>query len=299
LLDEKFAQLKIEFNAEYGALWVQFNQPGVPCFNLPLLKEAQSHQAAIKRSGGVVSINGVLHEIRYSVSSSLKPDVYSLGGHLSLFRDLIRTRNREALRHYGQECINTMFPRFSHYELPITTIGLVQGRALGGGFETALNNDFIIAEKGSQFGFPEILFNLFPGMGAYNILSRKIGAQAAENLLLSGKTYSPEELQVIGLVDVVAEKGEGIQAVYDFIRKNQRRANGLNGIQRTRYASNPITYRSLMQIIDVWVDTALRLEEKDLKVMDRFVRQQERVFTELVTDVVPFKKEQPRECETV
>ena len=59
----------------------------------------------------------------------------------------------------------------SSFNLPFTTISLVQGDALGGGFEAALCGDIIIAEKQARFGFPEVLFNLFPGMGAYNSCS--------------------------------------------------------------------------------------------------------------------------------
>ena len=51
----------------------------------------------------------------------------------------------------------------------------MQGECLGGGFEAALSSDVIVAEKSARFGFPEILFNLFPGMGAYSFLERKIG----------------------------------------------------------------------------------------------------------------------------
>ena len=44
----------------------------------------------------------------------------------------------------------------------MTTISLVQGDALGGGFESALSSDIIVAEESAQLGLPEILFNLFP-----------------------------------------------------------------------------------------------------------------------------------------
>jgi len=49
--------------------------------------------------------------------------------------------------------------------LPLTTISLAQGDALGGGFEAALSCSVIIAERRARFGFPEVMFNLFPGMG--------------------------------------------------------------------------------------------------------------------------------------
>jgi DSF synthase len=56
--------------------------------------------------------------------------------------------------------------------LPILTVGLVQGAALGGGFEALLSFDYVVAERDATFGLPEILFGLFPGMGAHSLLSR-------------------------------------------------------------------------------------------------------------------------------
>lgn len=278
LLDSKYSQISVEFNTKYGVLWSQLNQDEVPCFTMKLLKEAQHHQDAIENSGGQIWINEEMHQIRYSVNSSLKPGVFSLGGQLSLFKDLIRAKNREGLMHYGTECINMMFPRLNHYYLPITTIALVQGSALGGGFEGALANDVIIAEKGSQLGFPEILFNLFPGMGAYNLLSRKVGTAIAEKLILSGRIYTAEELYEMGVVDVVADPGFGVQAVYKYIAKHERHGNGFRAVRQVSQTCNPVTYDELMQVIQIWVDTALRLEERDLKIMDRFVKQQEKTF---------------------
>ena len=278
LLDTQYSQIATEFNTEHGVLWTQLNQDEVPCVTLQFLKELQHHHEAIENSGGQLWLDGNMHTIRYSVSSSLKPGVFSLGGQLSLFSELIRTKNRDALIHYGIECINMLFPRMNRFYLPLTTIALVQGDALGGGFEGILVSDVIIAERGSQMGFPEILFNLFPGMGAYNLLARKVGTALAEKMILGGKIYSAEELHEMGIVDVLAESGAGIQAVYDFVKKQERRANGFRAIQQVRQRYNPVTYEELMDVIQIWVDAALRLNEKDLKVMDRFVRSQERAF---------------------
>ena len=62
-------------------------------------------------------------------------------------------------------------------------------------------------------GLPEILFNLFPGMGAYSLLARRIGLRAAEELILSGKVLPAAKLHEMGIVDVLAKDGEGEAAV--------------------------------------------------------------------------------------
>lgn len=280
VLGVKYSQLVTRFDQEYGAVWMLFNQPEVPCFNLQLLEEIFHQHDLLERSGGYLSIKGIDEKIRYSILGSMTPKVFNLGGQLDLFRELIRGRDREALRHYAIKCIDVIAQRVNHFKVDLTTITLIQGDALGGGLEAALTSDIIIAEKGSLMGFPEILFNLFPGMGAYSLVARKIGTTLAEKIILSGKMYSAEELHEMGLVDVVAEPGEGVSTVLDFMRRQDRRSNGFQAVQKARQRFNPVTYQELLDITMIWVESALKLTEKDLKVMDRLVRSQEKLFLE-------------------
>jgi DSF synthase len=158
----------------------------------------------------------------------------------------------------------------------MVTISLVQGDALGGGFECAMSSDVIVAEQNAQLGLPEILFNLFPGMGAYSLLSRRIGMRAAEELILSGRVLSAAKLHEMGIVDVLAPEGQGQSAVREWIAKNWKRRNGTQAVMRARQLVHPITRQELDAVTDVWVDAALRLEDKDLKMMGRIVRSQMR-----------------------
>ena len=276
-LEIEYSQVATRFDADYGISWVLMNPVEVPCFNLELLHELQCYNRSIEYCGGQIWAGGELHSIRYMVYASLTPGVFNLGGQLDLFRDLIRKGDRQGLAHYAKMCIDAMAARVRHYDLPVVTISLVQGDALGGGFEAALTSDIIIAERGCQMGFPEILFNLFPGMGAFSFLARKIGATQAEKVILSGKLYSAEELHELGVVDVLVGKGEGEEAVYSYVEKQSRRSNGYIALQKARHRFDPVTYQELIDVTGIWVDAALQLGEKDLKVMDRFVRSQQKL----------------------
>jgi len=280
VLTTKYTQLITRFDADSGALWMLFNQGGVPCFNHQLLGEIHHQHSLIEQSGGYVESGGKTEKIRYSILGSLTPGVFNLGGQLDLFRSLIRRGDSDSLRLYAKKCIDVIAQRVCHFNADIPTITLIQGDALGGGFEAALTSDVIIAERSSLMGFPEILFNLFPGMGAYSLVARKIGIHLAEKIILSGKMYKAEELFEMGLVNVLAEDGKGEQAVQDYLRKQERRSNGFQAIQRVRQLYNPVTYQELSDVTDIWVESALKLTEKDLKVMDRLVRSQERNFTQ-------------------
>jgi DSF synthase len=151
-----------------------------------------------------------------------------------------------------------------------------QGDALGGGFECALASDLIVAEEGAQLGFPEILFNLFPGMGAYSLLARRIGMRAAEELILSGRILPAAKLHEMGVIDILVPDGQGQAAVRDWIAKNAKRRNGIQAAFRARKHVHPITREELDAITDVWVDAAFRLQDRDLKMMGRIVRAQMR-----------------------
>jgi enoyl-CoA hydratase/carnithine racemase len=65
---------------------------------------------------------------------------------------------------------------------------------------TNTGHDVIIAERGAKFGFPENIFGLFPGMGAYSLVARRVGAAFAEEMMLGGRIYTAEEMKDVGLV---------------------------------------------------------------------------------------------------
>jgi DSF synthase len=166
---------------------------------------------------------------------------------------------------------------FNHLDCELTTIALVKGDALGGGFEAALASNVIIAEKGVRMGLPEVLFNLFPGMGAYSLLSRKVGTALAEKIILSGKLYTSDELYEMGIVDILAEKGEGELEVYKYTKAASRYSNSYNAIRKVRDILNVVSYDELIDVAKIWVDTAFKLTEKDLKMMGRLVERQNNI----------------------
>jgi len=229
-----------------------------------------------------------MREVNYYVTSSRTPRVFNLGGDLALFVLLIKSRDRDALAHYAKLCIDIIYPRSQSFFSPtLTKIALVQGDALGGGFECALASDLIVAEESAQLGFPEILFNLFPGMGAYSLLSRRIGMRAAEDLILSGRILTAAKLHEMGVVDVLCKDGEGASAVREWISRNAKRRNGLQAAFCGRRRVNPVTREELDAITNVWVDAAFRLGDRDLKMMSRIVRAQMRRMEQGdITDVV-------------
>jgi DSF synthase len=162
-------------------------------------------------------------------------------------------------------------------ELPIVTIALVQGDALGGGFEAMLSFNVVVAERGARFGLPEIAFGLFPGMGAHCLLARKVGLAKAEQMMLSNRLYGAEEMHEMGLVHVLAEPGCGEDAVKAYIARNGRKQSGHRGIYQASGLVDPISLSELEAVVEVWADSALCLTVADLKLMKRLVEAQTRL----------------------
>ncbi len=272
-----YKQIEVRFDPEHATAWTYLKPWGAPCFNLGMLEELRAHDSAIESCGGRVLYEGDLHQIHYYVGGSRIEGIFSLGGNLANLVLLIKSGDRDTLMHYAKLCVDNMYQRICSYGSPMTTISLVQGEALGGGFETALSSNVIVAERRSRMGLPEILFNLFPGNGAYSLLARRVGMKRAEEMILSGRVYTAEEMHAAGVVDVLAEDGTGEAAVQDYIRRNERRRNGMQAVFSCRQHFHPVSYEELLNIANLWVNAALRLEEKDLKLMSRLARSQSKL----------------------
>ena len=111
-------------------------------------------------------------------------------------------------------------------------------------------------------------------MGAYSFLARKIGRRAAEELICGGNLYTGRQLYDMGVVDVLAPDGAGEAAVNSSIKKHAKAGNGRRAIEMVRREIEPVTREELMRVVEIWADAALRLTDRDLKMMDRIVRAQ-------------------------
>jgi DSF synthase len=265
--------LKTHFDPKYKTSWCLMKSAPRPCFTNNLLSEFHEYIRTIKQD--MRDSQGEKYD--YIVLGSDVEGIFNLGGDLNLFRNYIESNNRDGLFNYAIRCIDILHENISHLDCDLTTIALVQGDALGGGFEAALASNVVIAEKGVKMGLPEVLFNLFPGMGAYSLLSRRIGTAKAEQIILSGKLYGSEELYDMGVIDILAEKGEGEMEVYRYIKSANRYSNSYNAIRKVRDVCNNISYDELIDIAKIWTDAAFRLDDRDLKMMSRLIKRQDRI----------------------
>ncbi len=267
LMTRPYKYIRLEWSEELSALRLRTCVKPIQCYSLAAMGELQRVFSDISENPGLV---------KHYVMTSDVPGVFNFGGDLSLFVLLIRARDVESLRMYGRRCIDLVWWMENASKLGVHTTVLVQGDTLGGGLESVMPFHKVIFERSAQAGFPEVLFNLFPGMGAWDFTIRKAGFSVANEMILSGRLYTADQLFRRHLVDLVVDDGDGEAAVEAVVRSVNPRLRGTLAALEARRHAAPITYESLMTIVDQWTETALQLTDRDLRLMERLARAQVR-----------------------
>jgi enoyl-CoA hydratase/carnithine racemase len=91
--------------------------------------------------------------------------------------------------------------------LPMPTIAVLEGYALGGGLEIALSCDLIIAGAAAVVGLPEVSVGVIPGGGGTQLLTRRIGWSRAAGMIFTARRISAAEAARLGIVDEVLQAG--------------------------------------------------------------------------------------------
>ena len=278
LLQRRLRHLQVAYDQNSRAVWVEFKYHHRPCFSRGLLDDLSTVQRVVKQIVRTGYRQGQSNRLLFQIVASTDQRVFNLGGDLAYFIRLIGAGNREGLRQYAKTCIDLQYTSVTHYDVPFTTLALVEGTALGGGFEAALSTNILIAETRARFGFPEVSFGLFPGMGALSLLIRRINPAMARRLIMDHRVYTASELYELGVVDILVQDGQGRKAAADYMQRNINKVHGLHGFQAAVDRILPVTYDELNDIVELWVDNALQLSEKNRRLMAYFARAQTKRF---------------------
>ena len=263
----RFTQLAGYYEEERRTVWMMLRAQPRPCFNHALIEEIMNLSWLVRQSG---------FDVDFWVTGSLVPDMYNTGGDLRFFVDCIENGRREALRAYARACVDCVHAASRGFDTGAITLSMVEGSALGGGFEAALAHHFLLAQRDTRLGFPEIAFNLFPGMGGYSLVARRSGMKLAEELIYKGESHTAEWYEQQGLVDVLFEPGQGYVATRTFIDTLQPKMNGVRAMLRARQRVMQLPRSELMDITEDWVEAAFCLQPKDVAYMQRLVQLQDR-----------------------
>ncbi len=110
------------------------------------------------------------------------------------------------------ECVDRLRQTFEEIaRLPMPTISVIEGVALGGGFELALATDMRIACTNATFGLVETRLAIIPGAGGTQRLPRLIGAARSKELIFTARKFNAEKALELGIVQHTAEPGMAMQ----------------------------------------------------------------------------------------
>jgi 3-hydroxyacyl-CoA dehydrogenase/enoyl-CoA hydratase/3-hydroxybutyryl-CoA epimerase len=167
--------------------------------------------------------------VKAMVFRSGKPDSFIAGADIEEFVRLRTPDDATRLSRDGQ----LLMQKVADSTKPIVTA--IHGACMGGGLELALATDYRVASDHprTQLGLPEVQLGLIPGAGGSNRLPRLIGARAAFEMILSGKSERPAKALRIGLIDELVPESilldTAIAAAERLARgeKRPRRSRGL------------------------------------------------------------------------
>ncbi len=174
-----------------GVAVVTFDTPNEPVNTLApdVASEFEKH---LTKAAGDANVKAL-------VFTSGKKDNFIAGARLDWLQTIKSQAEATAASRQGQ----AGFQRLDAFEKPV--IAAIHGAALGGGLEWALACDYRIGTDSpkTQVGLPETQLGLIPGAGGTQRLPRLIGAQAALDLILTGKSLKAKKALKLGVLDEV------------------------------------------------------------------------------------------------
>lgn len=161
------------------------------------------HRAMWEQLGAVIGSLADRSDLRGLIIQSAKPGIFVAGADLREIAGLPLDdpEPTRALVRRGRNVLAAL------EALPFPTIAVIDGAALGGGFELALACDFRVAGTNSKLkiGLPEVKLGLIPGWGGTQRPARIAGALAGARLVCSGEPLNAPAAKEAGLVDEIAE----------------------------------------------------------------------------------------------
>jgi len=231
----------LKFEKADGVAWITLNRPKFNMMNIAMMNELNGRLEDLLTDNDLkcVAINADGKHFCTGVEvADHKPDKVE---------DMMATFNR-------------IFELTEQLNVPI--IAVVQGYCLGGGMELAIACDVIVAGQSAQFGQPEIKVGFFPPYAAMR-LPQLVGPARAVEICTTGKFYSAEEAQTMGLVGHVAEDDQLGGAAANIIKDIQ--ANSPLIIRLNKRAVKQhlgLSFRPALDgVSDLFLNTLMKTED--------------------------------------
>jgi cyclohexa-1,5-dienecarbonyl-CoA hydratase len=222
----------ITLDITQNVAWITLNRPPLNILTLNIIREIDS---ALIEVAGQTNLKAVV--------LAANGKAFCAGVDVA---DHTPDRVESMIREFGQ-----LFTRLR--ALPMPTIALVQGAALGGGCELAIACDLVLAAESAKFGQPEIKLGVFPPIAAA-LFPQLIGHQQTARLLFSGETINASEAVRLGLATYLTTD-QDLQATLDHLLAQYRNmsAAALRITKRAILYGNDLGVNALLEIEDLYL----------------------------------------------
>ena len=144
--------------------------------------------------------------------------LHGAGDHFCAGLDLAELGNRSAAEGVlHSRSWHEAFARIQFGTVPVVTV--LHGAVVGGGLELACATHVRVAEPSAFYALPEAQRGIFVGGGGAVRLPRIIGAHRMADMMLTGRTYSAEEGQALGISTYLEPAGQGLAKAIELARK--------------------------------------------------------------------------------
>lgn len=166
-------------------------------------------------------------------------DAFIVGADITEFLGLFAKPEQELDK--WLQFANSIFNKLE--DLPVPTLSMIKGFALGGGCECVLATDFRIGDKSTSIGLPETQLGIMPGFGGSVRMPRLVGADTAMELITTGKPKRADDALSIGLLDAVVETEKLLESAIYTIKQaiNEK----LDWKERRKQKTSPLTLSKL------------------------------------------------------
>jgi DSF synthase len=273
------SEVSLRYDPKTEAVWVYGKPKDCPCLTVSLLQQLHEVQTELIDYFRQENMKPKT-PVKFLIYASQTPEIYSFGGNIEAIIDVIEKHDRDAIEYCAQIAIKSMYLNAMNLHLPLQTITLIEGAAMGGGFEAALSCGAIIAEEQSTFGLQQMRFNMLPGSGIYSFLARKVGMKYADEIIMGTQIYSAKEMLKMGAVDRVARRGEGLKEANAYMRSYRRSFEAMQALHAAKLRYRPFAFEELEYMAQLWVDSLMKLEPSHLQMLKKVTDAQARLYSE-------------------
>lgn len=192
----------IEFEVEDGIGIARMNKPPANTYNYDFMKELDDVIEAVRFDD----------DVKVAVLTSKLEKFFSAGADIGML-------NESEPDYKAMFCLRCQETLVRMENTPKIWLAAINGHCVGGGLEIALATDIrVMGRDSGQIGLPEVNLGVLPGTGGTQRLPRLVGKSVALDMMITGKTVSPDEALQIGLVNYVFDRDELWDKTLDYAK---------------------------------------------------------------------------------